>query len=61
MMKYNNSVYSALKEIAKCDGDVLTNETIDNMARYTVLSKYLEWEGIIGYTSTIANITGIKE
>jgi len=57
MSKYRNNVYEDVKEYFKENiGDEVTNEQIDKMPAHDVLDYYLQWNGIIGWTSDIVSI-----
>ena len=56
-MKYRASVYDDVKDFFKENYDQeITNDDVDNMSRSEVLSHWLNWNGIIGYTRTILDI-----
>lgn len=51
---YTPHIYSAVKEWYKCNkGEIINSYEIDELPVIEVLSIYLEWEGIIGYTNQI--------
>ena len=59
-MKYERGIYRALKEHAEWnEASHTTDEAIDKLTRAKVLSIWLEWQGIIGYNSTILSIMGV--
>jgi hypothetical protein len=60
--KLSPDVRNALNE----DGDrVRTDEELQGLSLADILSDYLQWEGIIGYTKSIMNIIrafgGVKD
>jgi len=62
MNKYERGIYNALKEHAEWNGaSHTTDEAIDKLTRAKVLSIWLEWQGIIGYTNSILNIMGARK
>ena len=38
------------------EGKKITDEEIDKMSKYEILTTFLEWEGIIGYDSAIGSL-----
>lgn len=59
MDKYAFNIYRDVKEwFEENDGRIVSDEEIDKMPRECVLDYYLQWNGIIGYTSDILNIMG---
>ena len=54
--KYSPSVYKAITEYWNVPLDDNAMNTIDALTKDTVLSDFLAWEGIIGYTTAIMSI-----
>lgn len=62
MSKYRYNIYDDVREYVKENfGEDITDEDIDKMSRDDVLRYWLEWNGIIGYTSYILNIVDSSE
>ena len=62
MSKYRYYIYQDIKEFFKENyGEDIDNERIDKMSKRDVLDYYLQWNGIIGYTSDIVNIVEANE
>lgn len=60
-MKYSTRIYNIVKEHAEWNGyGIITDSDIDKLTRKEVLRRFLEWEGILGYTETILSILDIK-
>lgn len=56
-MKYDWKIYNSLKNyFLENENKVITDEEIDKMSKYEILSIFLEWEGIIGYESAIGSL-----
>lgn len=56
-MKYERQVYDDVKDFYSENYDqFLSDDNIDDMPRSEVLSAWLRWNGIYGYTITILNI-----
>lgn len=60
-MKYSKSVYDGIKEGAGIWDGTITDDDIDKMKRSEVLERWLQWEGIRGYTDAILLIVGIEK
>ena len=56
LRKYPLSVYSAVAEYRGLACDQHAMDIIDKNPKEEVLSDYLSWHGIRGYTNTIVNI-----
>lgn len=59
--KYSSVVYRVLMARAEANAEgIPTVEEIDALDRAEVMERFLEWEGILGYTSVILNIAGLQ-
>jgi cell division protein FtsX len=59
--KYSTTVYRILRERAEANAEgIPTVEEIDALDRAEVMKRFLEWEGILGYTSILLNIAGLE-
>jgi cell division protein FtsX len=59
--KYSPTVYRILRERAEANAEgIPTVEEIDALDRAEVMKRFLEWEGILGYTSILLNIAGLE-
>lgn len=54
--KYSYRVYKAVAAYRELQLDEYAMDTIDASTKGEVLSDYLEWNGIIGYTNAIISI-----
>lgn len=56
-MNYNWKIYDSVKAwFEENEQKKITDKEIDKMSKYEVLSIFLEWEGIFGYTDAIASL-----
>lgn len=56
-MKYDWRIYHSVKAwYEENEEKVPTDEEIDKMSKYDILDIFLEWEGIIGYTTAIGSL-----
>ena len=59
--KYNPEVYESVCEVRNWGNDEISKILIDYMSLQEVLTDYLQWQGILGYSGKIMAIINVNQ